>query len=94
MSAEEVAEITKREPEIEKFIRKYIGSVEYINGKTRYCLWLVDATPSEIMTSETLSERVAAVRLFRQNSSAAPTRQKADIPNQFFFISQPQKTYI
>ena len=94
LTSEEATEIAQKEPFISKFIRKYIGSVEYINGKERYCLWLVDATPAEIRQSKTLSQRVEAVRLFRQNSSAAPTRQKADCPNLFFFISQPKNSYI
>lgn len=94
LTEEEMRDVISREPNLRKYIKKYMGSVEYINGKTRYCLWLAEATPAEIRSSKILSEKVAAVRLFRQNSTAEPTRQKADIPNQFFFISQPKNTYI
>lgn len=94
LSSEERDEMLKKEPALEKFIKKYTGSVEYINGKERYCLWLTDATPSELSSSHILSERLKKVRDMRLKSSAKPTREKADTPQLFFFISQPKTDYL
>ena len=87
-------EILSREPELEKFIHPYIGAVEFINRKVRYCFWLKSASPSDIRKSPELLRRLNAVREMRQNSTAAPTRDKANTPHLFFFISQPTTNYL
>src|SRR3546814_14703074 len=43
----EKAELLSIEPNAAKFIRSYIGGDELINGTSRWCLWLTDATPNE-----------------------------------------------
>jgi hypothetical protein len=73
-----------------KYIRPYIGSREYINGKDRYCLWLVNATPGDIRSSKFISERVEKTRDFRLGSKAAGTRKFADTPHLFCQIAQPE----
>lgn len=94
LSSEERDEIIKREPNLESYIHPYIGAVEYINNKIRYCFWLVGVSPSTIKNSSELKKRLKAVREMRLNSSAAPTREKADMPGLFFFISQPSTSYL
>ncbi len=47
-SNEEKEELLAKEPLAEKWIRPYIGSYEFINNKSRWCLWLVGASPAEI----------------------------------------------
>ena len=93
-SAEEKNEILKREPDLEPYIHPYIGAVEYINKKIRYCFWLVGVSPSIIQNSPELKKRLEAVREMRRSSSAAPTREKADTPGLFFFVSQPATDYL
>ena len=94
LSSQEKDEIIKREPNLEQYIHPYIGAVEYINNKIRYCFWLVGVSPSVIKNSPELQKRLKAVREMRRNSSAAPTREKADTPGLFFFISQPATEYL
>lgn len=94
LSEAERIEILSREPELEKFIHPYIGAVEFINRKVRYCFWLKSASPSDIRKSPELLRRLNAVREMRQNSTAAPTRDKANTPHLFFFISQPTTNYL
>lgn len=94
LSEEEAQQIAKNEPQLIPFIKEYTGSYEFINGKKRYCLWLVNATPKDIRSSKELSKRLADVRTMRQNSSAKPTQEKADSPHLFFFISQPDTNYL
>lgn len=94
LSAEERTEILSREPQLEKYIHPYMGAVEFINKKERYCFWLKDVTPSELRNSKELRTRIEAVRAMRMESSAAPTREKANSPHLFFFISQPTTNYL
>ena len=93
LSADERDALLKREPAIEKFIHRYVGGNEFINHVERYCLWLVDATPSELRNKE-IYRRLEAVKKMRQASTAKPTREKASTPHLFFFISQPTTDYI
>ena len=94
LSEEEKNDILSKEPELEKFIHKYIGAVEFINRKSRYCFWLKDASPAELKQSKELHKRLEAVRQMRLNSTAAPTKEKANTPHLFFFISQPNTNYL
>lgn len=94
LTPEEKDEILKREPALEKYIHRYVGAVEFINNKYRYCFWLKSATPMELKQSNELHKRLEAVREMRLNSTAEPTREKANTPHLFFFISQPETNYL
>ncbi len=94
LSEDDKSSILSREPNLDKFIKPYMGAVEFINNKKRYCLWLKNATPADLRSSKELRARVEAVREMRLNSSAKPTREKAASPHLFFFISQPETNYL
>ncbi|MGD0059161.1 MAG: DNA methyltransferase [Verrucomicrobiia bacterium] len=87
-------ELLAVEPSAAKFLRRFTGSEEFINGNMRWCLWLKDASPAELRTLPEIMKRVQAVREFRENSTAAPTRKAAQTPTLFFYISQPTTKYI
>ncbi|MCD7838017.1 MAG: hypothetical protein LUG65_03820 [Clostridiales bacterium] len=38
----------RKEPKSIPYIKRLIGSVEFINNKKRWCLWLVGVTPAEL----------------------------------------------
>ncbi|MDX9695531.1 MAG: hypothetical protein RBT49_07045 [Bacteroidales bacterium] len=84
----------KNEPFIEKFIRRYYGSEEFINGRIRYCLWIEDFNPNEIKTSKFLMTRIGNVRKFRLESDRKDTQKLADYPTQFAFKSHEDSEYI
>lgn len=94
LSPEERNELLRREPALERWIRPYVGSVEYINSKMRYCFWLKGASPADIRGSKELLHCVRAVREMRQQSTAKATREKADTPHLFFYVSQPDTDYL
>ena len=90
LSEEEKNELIQQEPSIERWIRPYIGAEEFIKQKSRYCLWLRDAQPTDIKQSKILYERVQAVRDFRLSSSAKTTQGYAKVPHLFAQITQPE----
>ncbi len=94
LTAEERKELIKKEPLAEQWIRPYIGATEFLNRKERYCLWLVGASPSEILKCPTVKARVEAIRDFRASSKAAATRKFAETPTLFCQIAQPDTDYI
>ena len=90
LSEEEKDSLIQQEPSIAKWIRPYIGAEEFIKQKSRYCLWLRDAQPTDIKQSKILYERVQAVREFRLASSAKTTQGYAKVPHLFAQITQPE----
>lgn len=94
LTVEEKEEFIKNEPLCEKWIKPYIGAVEFINNKERYCLWLKDAEPNEINKCNKVKQRIEFVREFRLNSKAEGTRKFAATPTLFCQIAQPDSDYI
>lgn len=94
LSSEEKDELIKKEPLAGKWIRPYVGAYEFINNKSRWCLWMVGANPHELKQCPTVMRRVESVRNFRANSVAAGTRKFADTPTLFCQIAQPDTDYI
>jgi len=91
---EEKNKVLKQEPLIYKSIRKYVGSVEFINNIPRYCLWLKGADPSDLRKSIFISERLKDVKKFRESSTRKETRELANNPSQFAFVSHNESEYI
>ena len=90
LSEEEKELLIQQEPSIARWIHPYIGAEEFIKQKSRYCLWLRDAQPTDIKQSKILYERVQAVREFRLASSAKTTQGYAKVPHLFAQITQPE----
>lgn len=84
LTTEEKNELLAEEPKALRFIRPYIGAKEYLNGKQRWCIWLLGVDPREYSGMPLISRRVENVRAFRQASSAKDTRKRAEAPWEFF----------
>ncbi len=93
IESNDLAEFLTREPKAERYIKRLIGSKEYINNKLRYCLWLKNATPTELRQMPAVMERMDRVRKMREASSDAATRRLADYPHLFRETNNPE-TYI
>jgi hypothetical protein len=94
MNQEEKNGAVNTEPFIEQYIRKYVGSIEFINNFPRYCLWLKDAEPIHLRNSSFISERLKKVKEFRENSTRKDTRELASNPSQFAFVSHNETEYV
>jgi hypothetical protein len=93
-TSEEKDEFIAKEPASKPLFRPWIGSREFINGYTRYCLWLGDCTPSQLRGMPQAMRRVEAVRQFRLSSSDKGTRKLADSPTRFHVENMPDSTYV
>lgn len=90
LSEEEREDILRKDPELAKYIHQYSGGVDFLRNKIRYCFWIPDISEREIYEHPILKERVEGVRESRLASSAKATQAKADTPNKFFTITQPE----
>lgn len=89
IKAEDYDDFIKAEPNAKKYIKPLIGAAEFINNKTRWCLWLKDASPNELRQCPRVMERIKGCRESRLNSIAAAIRKFADTPTLFAQITQP-----
>lgn len=83
----------KKEPSAKKYIKRLTGSVEFINNKMRYCLWLVGVSPKELRNMPEVMKRIELCR--QDRLKGAPDRQKlAYTPALFREINNPNQYII
>lgn len=80
----EFDKIISHSPDAIKFIKKYTGSKEYINGEERFCLWIEDKDSEEAASIPELKERIEITRRFRENEKNKNVRIMANKPWSFF----------
>jgi len=94
LDATDREEILREAPSAARFVRRFVGAHDFINGELRYCLWLVGADPNELRRSPSILRRLENVRAFRAASKAASTRKFAATPGLFCQIAQPEGDYL
>lgn len=62
---------------LKKFVKPYLGSDEYIDGKLRYCIWIKPEELADASRYPFIRERLDRVRNFRENSTKPKTREQA-----------------
>ena len=65
------------------FMRRFLGSSEFINGKERYCLWIDDTELLEVSKIPEVRERIAAVKRDRLETDDAAVNKLASRAHQF-----------
>nr|WP_204247915.1 DNA methyltransferase [Psychrobacter urativorans] len=95
LSKEERCELISIEPKSEKWIKKLIGSEEFLNSKERWCLWFQDEEIKDLYTYPEIAKRLEAVKHMRFNSEKLSTKKLAEIPHLFAENRHPiSKRYI
>jgi predicted nucleotidyltransferase len=89
MTDEEKNEFLKLEPNAKEYILPLISAYEFLNGKRRWCLWLIDAQPQELKKMPEVLKRIEAVKKFRLESVAPSTQKFAESPSLFRDRNQP-----
>ncbi len=93
LSDSEKKDLIFKEPKSAKYIKPLISAKEFLNGESRWCIWLVGIKPNELKTMPEIMNRVKLVREFREKSVAPSTRKFANTPTLFRDKKQPN-TYI
>lgn len=93
LSTDEKDSLIAAEPLAEQYIRPFIGADEFLNGKTRWCLWFQGI--SDVKRNHDLKQmpkvqaRIQAVKTMREASSDKQTQKDAATPWLFQKIRQP-----
>jgi hypothetical protein len=94
ISVAEAEEIQMIDPIAAKYLRELVGAEELLNKRrTRFCLWLVDATPNDLKNSKVIKERVAKV-LEERRSATSSKGAAVNRPALFETITQPDMNYL
>lgn len=91
LSQAEYEQFVSLYPSDAKWVKKFLGADEFLNGGVRYCLWLKNASPNDISNNPFIKKRVDAVRATRLSSESEGARKTAATPHLFWFISHPDK---
>ena len=91
---EEMEAFVEGEPAAAGYFMPWYGAVEFINRNPRYCLWLGECSPAELMKMPNCMKRIQAVREYRLASKSMGTVKLADKPTRFHVENMPKGTYI
>ena len=94
IEADEYDDFIKAEPNSVRYIKRLVGSAEFINNKKRYCLWLVDANPADLRKMPEVLKRIEACRQDRASAPDAGRRKLADRPMLFRETNNPDRFII
>lgn len=79
--------------ELQNYIRTYIGSEEFINGKSRYVFWLDKTDYCAVEHLPEIKKRVEAVKVMRLASKKADTQRAAEYPYAFVERNRYDEAY-
>lgn len=94
LSETEKNDLIKKEPQSQKYIKRMIGSEEFINNIPRYCLWLVNCSPAELKSMPCVLQRVEQVRKDRLSSTDKQAKKLAETPWLFRDLNNPDTAIV
>jgi len=83
LSPDEKDKLLELDSEIKNIIRPLFGSLEFIQGKERFCLWIEDEQRAFAESFDEIKTRIENVYKFREESKAKTTNGYATIPHKF-----------
>lgn len=90
----EKEDFLRLEPDAKNLFKTFLGAKEYLNGVSKYCLWLKDVDPSVIKKLPLVLERIEKIKNLRLSSTRSETIELAKYPSLFAEIRQPNSDYI
>jgi hypothetical protein len=65
VSREELSSLGLSAEQKQRFLRTIVGSQDFINGNSRYCIWIEDVHLKEALSIATIARRIEKVRQLR-----------------------------
>lgn len=94
LTPDEAADVRSSDPTAAKYLQRIIGAAELIQGRERWCLWLTNATASDLRSSPVIRARADAVRKVRLVSPDPSAVTAATTPSLFKCDRQPSSRYL
>jgi hypothetical protein len=84
----------REQPDAAKYLRRFVGAEEFLNGTERWCLWLHNESVGEFRRMPAVMDCVHAVAIHRRASKRETTKELANAPAYFAEIRQPDTRYL
>jgi len=94
LSASDRKRLLEEEPRAAKYLRRFVGAEEFLNGIERWCLWLQGENAAEFRKMPAVMAIVRAVASHRKKSPRETTKKLAETPAFFGEIRQPDCAYL
>ncbi|MBC9247530.1 class I SAM-dependent DNA methyltransferase [Paracoccus sp. 11-3] len=85
LSSNERSAIASTSPASMRFMKRYVGSREIINGGNRWCIWIEDDELNDAKSIPEFRERLERVRRLRETSNGKQANDNAASPHRFVF---------
>ena len=83
LNSEEKQNIENSYPQSRKYFRQLLGSLEFLRGSLRWCLWIQNSDINEVMKIPPIVERIERVKKHRLESKDIGTKKLAERSHQF-----------
>jgi type I restriction-modification system DNA methylase subunit len=84
----------KQEPLSAQFFKPILSGDEFLNGKSRWILYLANAKPHELRAMPLVMERIESVSKYRAQSTKVKTRESSKTPTLFAEPRQPISDFL
>jgi len=94
LSPQEKEILVNDDPRTEEWLKPIVGADEYLNSKSRWCLWLKDVPASLFMSSQAVKLRIETTRAVRLAAKDKGMQKLANIPHLFRETNNPESYLI
>lgn len=91
IEAKDYKEFIQKEHKAKKYIKRFMMGNEFIKGKKRYCLWLVDVSPAELRSMPLVMKRVEKCREDRMKGAEDRKKLGRERPHLFRETRNPKR---
>jgi hypothetical protein len=77
--------LIEKQQDSAKFVKRYIGSKEFIQGLSRWCLWIADDELEQANENEEIFARLAKVSSARKTSGGIQAKGHVNTPHRFVY---------
>ena len=93
LSDAERADFLAREPHARPLVRPFLGSEEFINGKSRWIIHVGESSPAELRGLPAVMDRIKAVTEYR-GSAGKLGQSLADRPTEYHVTTIPEANFL
>lgn len=83
LSPDDVRALIEVEPQAKRFVKRYTGADDYINGRERYCLWIEPGVVEQAQRIPAIQRRLEFTAEMRRASKKVATQKLADVSYRF-----------
>lgn len=94
LTENEVDTLIKANPKNKKIIKRFYSGYDFLNGFSRWCLWLKNIDSSELKANSFVMDRLKKVKEFRESSPRLQTKKMAAFPYLFSEERQPESDFL